>query len=139
MAKLQCDFNALISREMFRDFTQESLAKQCRNLDYSVFHLDGPDAIKHVPVLMDIKELNALQWTCGAGKPDGGHPDWYPIYDQVRAAGKGLHIMIYDGKPEDWEISAQKLVKRYGTAGLYFLFPVFPDMASAQRMMDLFN
>ena len=98
-AKVQCDFCAMISPQMFREYVQPSLAKQCANLDYSVYHLDGPDAVKHMPALMEIKELNALQWTCGTGKPDGGHSGWYPIYDQARAAGKGLHISIYNGGP----------------------------------------
>ena len=138
-AKVQCDYCAMISPEMFREFVQPSLTKQCKKLDFSVYHLDGPDAIKHVPALMEIKELNALQWTCGAGKPDGGHPGWYPIYDQVRAAGKGLHISINDGGPKDWEESVKRLVKRYGPTGLYFLFPVFPDLESAKRMDGLIS
>jgi len=138
-AKIQSDFCALISPQVFRELIQPSLAMQCRTLDYSVYHLDGSDAIKHIPALMEIRELNALQWTCGAGKPDGGSPDWYPIYDQVRTAGKGLHITINDGAPEDWEQSAKRLVKRYGATGLYLLFPDFPDLASAQRMASLFG
>ena len=139
VAKLQCDFSALISPEMFRDFVQPSLRKQCRNLDHSVYHLDGPDAIKHVPALMEIDELDALQWTCGAGKPDGGSEQWYPIYDQVKAAGKALWISLQDGSPENWARSAKSLVKRYGLAGLYFLFPDFPDLSSARKMMELFT
>ena len=124
---------------MFRDYVQPSLTKQCRNLDHSIYHLDGPDAIKHVPALMEIKELDALQWTCGAGKPDGGSPDWYPIYDQVRAAGKGLWISLHDGGPEDWAKSAQRLLNRYGPTGLYFIFPVFPDLAQARKMAGIFD
>ena len=139
VSKLQCDFSALISPLMFREFVQPSLTKQCRNLDYSLYHLDGPDAIKHVPALMEIDELNALQWSPGAGNPDGGSPKWYPIYDQVRAAGKSLWISLEDGGPEDWALSAQRLVKRYGPAGLYFIFPIFPDLAQAQKMAALFE
>ena len=47
-------------------------------LDHSLYHLDGPDAIKHVPALMELEKLDALQWTCGAGQPDGACPRWYP-------------------------------------------------------------
>jgi len=139
VAKIQCDFSALISPKMFQDYVVPSLTKQCQNLDHSVYHLDGPDAIKHVPALMQIKELDALQWTCGAGKPDGGCEDWYSIYDQVREAGKSLWVSLHDGGPKDWAKSAQRLVKRYGTKGLYFLFPTFPDMAQAQQMAALFD
>ena len=139
VATLQCDFSALISPEMFRTYVQPSLTKQCRNLNHSVFHLDGPDAIKHVPALMEIRELDALQWTYGAGKPDGGCEDWYPIYDQVHEAGKGLCISLQDGGPSDWAKGAQRLVKRYGAKGLYLLFPCFPDLCQAQEMAELFD
>jgi 5-methyltetrahydrofolate--homocysteine methyltransferase len=139
IAKVQCDFCALISPDTFREYVEPSLRKQCRNLDHSLYHLDGPDAIKHVPSLMAIEELDALQWTCGAGKPDGGCEKWYPIYDQVRAAGKGLWIMLYDGAASDWAESTKRLVKRYGKTGMYFLYPEFSSLGEAQKMANLFD
>ena len=139
VAKVQCDFCAMISPEMFRTFAQPSLRKQCRKLNHSLYHLDGPDAIKHVEALMEIKELNALQWTCGAGKPDGGCECWYPIYDKVHDAGKGLWIMPYDGGPEDWAEAVKRLVRRYGKKGMYFLLPVFPDLRTAEQFSSMFD
>lgn len=126
-AKIQCDFSAMISPDQFREFVLPSLRKQCQELDFSLYHLDGPDAIKHVEALMEIDELDALQWTAGAGQPDGGNERWYPIYDQVRDANKSLWIMFSDGNINDWIESAEKLVKRYGPEGLYFLFPVMEE------------
>lgn len=122
-AKIQCDFCALMSPGQFREFVQASLRKQCQRLDNSLYHLDGPDAIKHLDALMEIEELDALQWTAGAGQPDGGSEKWYPVYDKVKAAGKGLWTSIYDGGFDDWVDSADRLVKRYGSQGLYLLFP----------------
>ena len=131
-AKVQCDFCALMSPGQFRDFVQPSLRSQCAELDNSVYHLDGPDAIKHLDALMEIEELDALQWTCGAGQPDGGNERWLPIYDAVRDAGKSLHISIYDGGFDDWTAAAGKLVKRYGSRGLYFLFPVMTQAQAGE-------
>jgi 5-methyltetrahydrofolate--homocysteine methyltransferase len=139
VAKVQCDYSALISPELFREYVVPSLRRQCQNLDHSIYHLDGPDAIKHVPALMEIEELDALQWTCGAGKPDGGCEKWYPIYDQVRAAGKGLWIRLNDGAPSDWAECANRLVKRYGKRGMYFLFPQFVNLREAKKMAGLFD
>lgn len=134
-AKLQCDFAAMMSPEQFREFVQPSLRKQCKELDFSVFHLDGPDAIFHVDALMDIPELNALQWTPGAGNPGGGNSCWYDIFDKVRESGKSLHISIYDGEFRDWVKKADKLVKRYGNDGLYLLFPVMTK-EQAQELLE---
>lgn len=134
-AKVQCDFCALISPNQFREFVQPSLRRQCRQLDFSLYHLDGPDAIKHVPALMEITELSALQWTCGEGQPDGASEQWFPIYDQVRDAGKSLWIMLYDGNAGDWLYSAQKLISRYGKSCLYLNFPQM-ELAEAEMILQ---
>lgn len=122
-AKVQCDFSALMSPEQFRTFIKPSLEKQCRRLDYSIYHLDGPAAIKHLPAIMEIESLRALQWTAGNGQPDGGNEIWYPIYDKVREAGKSLWIHVGEGDAHVLIEKARRLVKRYGVSGLYILFP----------------
>ncbi len=134
-AKVQCDFSAMMSPLQFREFVKPSLEKQCERLDHSLYHLDGPDCIRHVDALMEIEQLDALQWTAGAGQPDGANECWLPLYDKVRAAGKGLWISIADGGYEDWVAGAERLVERYGSTGLYFLFPEMTEN-QAQRLLD---
>jgi 5-methyltetrahydrofolate--homocysteine methyltransferase len=133
-AKVQCDFSALMSPSQFREFVLASLQIQCRQLSNSLYHLDGPDAIKHLDALMEINELNALQWTAGAGKPDGSSEQWYPIYEKVRNAGKSLWISLSDGKLEDWIKGADKIVKAFGNQGLYFHFPIMEE-EDAKRLI----
>ncbi len=123
VAKIQCDFSAMLSPAQFRRFVLPSLEKQTRRLDHSLYHLDGKDAIRHVPAIMELERLDALQWTCGAGQPDGACPRWDVIYDQVAAAGKSLWIQLYDGGVEDWIKGAERLMERYGKERLYFIFP----------------
>ena len=72
---------------------------------------------------MEIEELDALQWTAGAGKPDGAAPCWYNIYDQVAAAGKCLWVQIYEGNVDNWIDRADRFLDRYGTKACYLLFP----------------
>ena len=132
-AKVQCDFCALISPEHFREYAQPSLRKQCQQLDNSIYHLDGPGAIRHVPAIMEIAELKALQWTCGDGQPDGGCERWYPIYDQVREAGKNLWVYLCDGDSSNWVESSRRLVRRYGPDCFYFIFPDFEDKKTAEE------
>ena len=134
-AKVQCDFCALMSPAQFRRFVQPWLQRQCARLDNSMYHLDGPDAIKHLDALMEIPELDAVQWTSGAAKPDGGWDGWYPIYDKVRRADKSLWIALYDGGFEDWTARADRLVARYGADGLYLLFPTMSER-EAERLID---
>jgi len=113
VAKLQCDFSAMISPKMFAEFVVPYLAEQCRRLDYSVYHLDGTEAIRHLDLLLDIRDLNAIQWTPGAGQPGTGSPKWYPLLERIRAKGKAaewLGLEIHEVQP---------LVERFGPAGLY--------------------
>ncbi len=134
-AKIQCDFCALMSPAQFRGFAQPSLRLQCQRLTHSLYHLDGPDAIKHLDALMEIEELDALQWTAGAGQPDGSNPRWYTIYDKVKQANKGIWTSIYDGGFQNWLAGADKLVQRYGSQGLYFIFPTMTEK-EADTLME---
>jgi 5-methyltetrahydrofolate--homocysteine methyltransferase len=135
VAKVQCDFSAMISPDQYREFVLPSLKKQVARLDHSLYHLDGPDAIRHIPAIMELKELDALQWTCGAGHPDGGCPRWRPIYDAAMSAGKSLWLQIYDGGVGQWIRSCEELIGRYGKSRLYFVYPVMSE-ADADTLMN---
>jgi hypothetical protein len=90
MAKLQCDLSGMISPKNFRRFAVPYLREQCQKLDYSMYHLDGVDAVRHLNALLEIEELDAIQWTPGVGQPQGGNSCWYDLYQRIREAGKSL-------------------------------------------------
>ena len=86
------DFSYSISTKMFEEIFLESLQKQVNYLDYSIYHIDGIGAFKHIDMLCGIEKLNALQFLPGAGKPS-------PLYygdelKKIQDAGKNLHISI---------------------------------------------
>ncbi|HRU05906.1 MAG TPA: hypothetical protein P5137_09045 [Candidatus Brocadiia bacterium] len=83
----QCDFSAMISPEMFREFGLPSLQRQCGLLDAAEYHLDGPDAIKHLPALAEIKKIKTIQWQPGAG--NAAAQDWSALYKQIDELGLG--------------------------------------------------
>jgi len=87
---VQCDFGALISPQHFAEFCLPDIRRQCQMLDRSIFHLDGPDALRHLEALLEIEELDAIQWVPGAGQPPA--VGWLPMLRQVQAAGKSLYI-----------------------------------------------
>jgi hypothetical protein len=92
-AKLQCDFSANISPRMFRTFVAPYLAEQCAWLDYSLYHLDGTNALQHLDLLLEVPALNAIEWTPQAGRPGGGSPEWYDLYRRIRRGGKGVQAI----------------------------------------------
>jgi len=87
---VQCDFSAMISPEMFEEFVVPHLQEQCRRLDYSIYHWDGPGEIPHLELLLDIPELDGIQWVPGAGNPGVGSPKWFPLYRRIQEKGKLL-------------------------------------------------
>lgn len=133
-AKLQCDFSALMSPTQYREFIVDSLRKQAKQLDNVLYHLDGPDAIKHVDALMEIDEIDALQWTSGDHGPDGTLEEWYEIYDKARRAGKSLWIKVYSGEIDDWIRNVDRLVQRYGSHSMLLFFNPMP-IKDAEKLM----
>jgi len=98
ICKLQCDMSAMISPDMFREFVLPYLVDQCRRVDHPFYHLDGPDAICHVPALLEIEELHGIQWTPGAGAYPVHSEEWWPMFRQIQDAGKSLFLL---GVPAD--------------------------------------
>lgn len=90
MTKLQSDISTMLSEEDYRRFVQPFIREQCQKIDYTLYHLDGVGAMRHLPALLEIEELNAIQWTPGVGQPQGGDPKWYELYKQIIAGGKSV-------------------------------------------------
>lgn len=90
MAKLQCDISTMISEADYRRFVQPFIREQCQRIPYTLYHLDGVGAMHHLPALLEIDELKAIQWTPGVGEPQGGSPKWYDLYRRILDGGKSI-------------------------------------------------
>lgn len=84
------DFSCMISPAMFQDFFLSGIKEECRFLDKSIYHLDGPGALQHLDVLLEIDDLDAVQWVPGAGNE--GFEKWIPVYQKIQKANKGMQI-----------------------------------------------
>jgi hypothetical protein len=115
VAKLQSDISIMMSPKSFRRFVQPYIRQQCEWLDYSLYHLDGVGAIRHLDALLEIEELDAIQWTPGVGQPQGGDPCWYDLYKRILAGGKSI-------MPAWVEVDElQPLLDAVGSAGVNIL------------------
>jgi len=92
-AKVQCDASAMFSPAMFRRFVVPALTAQCEWLDYSIFHLDGHQCIRHLDALLEIEALDAIEWTPDPMVPRAPDPHWYEMYRRILAAGKSLQVI----------------------------------------------
>lgn len=87
---IQCDFSAMISPKMFEKFVAPYLREQARRLDHTIYHLDGPGEIRHLDILLDIDEIDGIQWVPGAGAEDVTSEVWLELYKKIQKKGKLL-------------------------------------------------
>lgn len=98
------DFSCMISKQMFDDVFLPGIVRECKIAEASIYHLDGPQALTHLDSLLQIKELNAIQWVYGAGR--GRASDWLDVYRKCQAAGKGIQLHV---SPDELEVIMENL------------------------------
>ena len=91
---VSCDFICMISPVMFQATILPALYGEIKYLDHSIYHLDGPDALKHLDALLALPELDGIQWVFGAG--NGPARRWIDVYKKVQAAGKCVQVLADD-------------------------------------------
>ena len=99
-----CDFSIMISDDMYKDLFLDEIREEISFLDGSVYHLDGPGALRHLDTLLQIPNLDGIQWVYGAGQPTASH--WLEVVRKIQAAGKCCQI---DVVPSELETMLQEL------------------------------
>ena len=131
MTKLQCDLSTMLSEADYRRFVQPFIRQQCVRIPYTLYHLDGVGALHHLPALLEIRELKAIQWTPGVGEPQGGSPKWYDLYRKILAGGKSV-LISWVTVPE-----LRPLLEAIGTEGVHLEmdFRNEEEVAEAERIV----
>ena len=80
----------MISPEMFNKYFLPRVEEQTRWVERTIYHLDGPGAVKHLDSLLELPDLNGIQWVPGAGAPP--MREWVPLLKRVQESGKLLYI-----------------------------------------------
>ena len=86
----QNDFTCMISPQMFEEFCGPDNRECCGHVDWSLYHLDGPGAVRHVPWLLRLEKLHCIQWIQGAGQKLPSQ--WVPLLRQIQAGGKSVQL-----------------------------------------------
>ena len=102
-----CDFSYMISPKMFRDLFLPSIEMQVNYLDYSMYHLDGEGAFRHIDAILELPKLNGVQVVPGDGKPTALH--YLEMLKKIQRAGKNLQILL---PPEQVETALENLSSR---------------------------
>lgn len=86
-----CDFTNMVSKRVFDEFYLPSLLAEVRHMTHNVFHLDGKGMLRHLDRILEIPEIQAIQWVHGVGD-DAPIMQWLPVITKIQAAGKGVIV-----------------------------------------------
>lgn len=89
---LCCDFSCMVSPELYRKFILPEMEEVTNWVDYCFYHLDGPNALQHVPILLELPKLRGIQYQPGAGSSRIPAVHWLPLYRRVQEAGKCVQM-----------------------------------------------
>ena len=123
---LQSDFCCMMSGDMFDDYFLPFLAEQTEMVERTIYHLDGPGAIRHLNSLLDLPHLDGIQWVPGAGEKPMA--EWIPLLKRIKDAGK-----LVFGSCEPAEVPV--LVRELGPDGL-LLSTSCGSESEAQGLLD---
>jgi hypothetical protein len=120
------DFSIMVSKKMFDEVFLPGIQRECQFLDRSIYHLDGPGALRHLDSLLAIPELHAIQFVQGAGNED--FTRWVAVYQKIQAAGKAIQVnCTFDEIPE--------IIEALQPRGLFLSIGGVPDRASAEALL----
>jgi hypothetical protein len=120
------DFSIMVSRQMFDEIFLPGIRRECQYYERSIYHLDGPGALRHLDSLLAIPELNAIQYVYGAGN-EGIHR-WMWVYQKIQIAGKGIQVNY---RLDEIPLVIQNLNPR----GLFLSVEGVPDRDSARALL----
>ena len=116
---LQCDFSYMISPDMFERYALPDLVACCDHLEHGFYHLDGPGAIPHLDLLLDMPRLRGVQWIPGDGNPPP--EEWPDLLKRIIDAGKLCQLYVTAE-------GALTIVRNLGGKG--FLLAIRDEMSS---------
>ena len=91
-AQMQSDMSVMLSNNMFKEFIEPELREQTELLDYSLYHFDGIEQLRHLDTLLSIEKLHTIQWTQVVGQPPC--TDFIPELQKIQNAGKNILINV---------------------------------------------
>jgi hypothetical protein len=86
-----CDLGTLISPEQFEEFVLPVLKNEVKQMTHNIFHLDGDGVAKHLDMILELPEINAIQWVQGVGD-NLPIMQWVPLIKKIQTSGKSVVI-----------------------------------------------
>jgi hypothetical protein len=92
-----CDFAALISPRLFKEYALPILEREVRSMTHNIFHLDGKGVARHLDAILSVPQVHAIQWVQGVGD-DQPIMQWVPFIKQIQARGVPVIVDLSKGE-----------------------------------------
>jgi hypothetical protein len=96
-----CDFSAMVSPEQFDEFCLPVIVDEVKAMTHNIFHLDGKGVAKNIDRILDLQEINAIQWVQGMGD-DAPILQWIPFIKRIQDAGKSVVVDLQLNELDDF-------------------------------------
>lgn len=85
------DWTALIGPKDFERWMMPELAAMCEMCDFALYHLDGPNAVRHLPLIAELPTLHGIQYT----PSPGDSLDYYiEVSREIQRNGKCTYMCV---------------------------------------------
>jgi 5-methyltetrahydrofolate--homocysteine methyltransferase len=123
----------MISPAMFGRFVEPKMRMEARVFSGRLaYHMDGPGQRPHLPELLAMQGLRAIQWVPGAGNPGTLSPRWDELYARITGAGKKVCL---GGVPFDPE-GIRRLLAKF-PPGSFFIPLTLSGRREAEELLEL--
>ncbi len=129
----QNDYSCMIGTPMFKEFCWQDNFECCAHVDHTLYHLDGPGALRHLPLLLRLERLDCIQWIQGAGQPLPSK--WVPLLQRIQAGGKSVQVYYGEGHGGDADLKHEidVLARTLDATRLF----IWATVDSAERAEDI--
>ncbi len=86
-----CDFATMVSPRHFRQYIWPSLAAECVAMTHNVFHMDGKGVAHHLDAILELPNVQAIQWVQGVAD-DLPIMQWVELIAKIQKAGKSVVV-----------------------------------------------
>ena len=108
-AAIQEDVSCMLSSEAYEKYCLPYVNAEVECMDHSFYHLDGPDAVRHLPLIRGISDLKVIQWSPGINNEDLTR--WIDVIRSILSSKKSCYLYA---KAEEIPM----LVRELGSRGL---------------------
>ncbi|MFA5860001.1 MAG: hypothetical protein WC955_13150 [Elusimicrobiota bacterium] len=120
------DFSCMISSDMFEQTYLPGIVRECKHMDRCIYHLDGPQALRYLDILLAVPEIHAIQWVPGAGKDKW--TSWVEVYKKIQNANKAFCVTVPAGNVEQF-------ISTFKPQGVLMTVSGVKDIETAESIM----